>query len=118
MLKPKIFADFAKEFSGNIFETSSRSVDHYEWPLWVYKTSTKGESWGAGAKFLKKSTNVKMVKSCFSINENQITMQKLVGTSVLKQPPYSNVVVLSCAFEDQIACTWDQQHLPEPDCTL
>ena len=59
-----------------------------------------------------------MVKSCFSINENQITMQKLVGTSVLKQPPYINGVVLLCAFEDQIACTWDQQHLPEPDRTL
>ena len=52
MLKPKTFADFTKELSGNIFETSSQRVDlrsdHYE------LTSTKGESWGAGANFLKK----------------------------------------------------------------
>ena len=52
MLKPKTFADFAKEFSGNIFETSSQRVDLRSDPYEL--TSTKGESWGAGAKFLKK----------------------------------------------------------------
>lgn len=48
MLKPKTFADL----SGKIYKTSSQRIDlrsdHYELTL------TKGESWGAGAKFLKK----------------------------------------------------------------